>query len=35
MSIVGTDISKAKSVAALLLGQRVRQAASSNTEPGF
>ena len=35
MDIVGIDISKAKFDAALLLGERVRHAAFSNTEAGF
>jgi len=35
MDIIGIDISKAKFDAALLLGERVRHAAFSNTEAGF
>jgi len=35
MDIVGIDISKAKFDAALLLGERIRHAAFSNTEAGF
>ena len=35
MPIIGIDISKAKFDAALLVGQRVRHAAFSNTEAGF
>ena len=35
MDIVGIDIAKAKFDAALLIGQRVRHAAFSNTEAGF
>src|ERR1700712_4832225 len=35
MDIVGIDISKAKFDVALLLGERVRHAAFSNTEAGF
>ena len=35
MDIVGIDISKARFDAALLIGERVRHAAFSNTEAGF
>ena len=35
MDIVGIDISKAKFDAALLLGERIRHAAFSNTEAWF
>ena len=35
MDVVGIDISKARFDAALLLGERVRHAAFSNTEAGF
>ena len=35
MPIIGIDISKAKFDAALLVGERVRHAAFSNTEAGF
>ncbi len=35
MDIIGIDISKAKFDAALLLGERLRHAAFSNTEAGF
>jgi transposase len=35
MDIIGIDISKAKFDVALLVGERVRHAAFSNTEAGF